>query len=107
MGTDVNFKAGIYKIRLREGNGYCCKIPVECDKYNHIQVSLDSTKYEVSIDRQDCREKTYKIGQKVELLKHHNYRELIWPESSPEITMLLIVCVLVYGYFSARKLYRK
>jgi hypothetical protein len=78
-------------------------VPTECDRYNHITVLLDNTAYEVSISRDNCREGIYKVGQEVDLLKHENYEELIWPESQPEIVIILIIAVLILGLYTAQK----
>lgn len=79
------------------------EIPSTCDRYNHITVLLDNTAYEVNISRANCREGIYKVGQEVELLKHENYKELVWPESKPEIVIILIIAVLILGFYSAQK----
>ena len=81
------------------------EVPSECDRYNHIKVLIDSTTYEVSISKANCRDGVYKVGQRIELLRHKNYKELVWPGSHPELVIILIVLVLIYGYFTIRKRY--
>ncbi len=83
------------------------EVPSTCDKYNQIKVLLDNTAYEVSISRTDCREGLYKVGQKVELLKHEGYKELIWPESQPELVPLLVIAVFILAYISVKGKYKK
>ena len=83
------------------------EIPSTCDRYNHIKVLLDNTEYEVKISRTDCRERVYKIGQQVELLKNERYKELVWPESQPELIPLLIIAVFILAYISMKGRYRK
>ena len=83
------------------------QIPTECDKYNGIKVLVDETEFTVSISKKECREGVYKIGQKVVLLKHKKYDELIWPNSNPEFAILLIIGILLLGYFTTRKYYQK
>jgi hypothetical protein len=81
--------------------------PSSCDRYNHINVLLDGIDYEVSISRTDCRESVYKVGQKVTLLKNKKYKELVWPESQPELLPLLIIAILILAYISMIGLYKK
>jgi len=83
------------------------EIPSTCDRYNHIKVLLDNTEYEVNISRTDCRERVYKIGQQVELLKNERYKELVWPESQPELIPLLIIAVFILAFISMKGRYRK
>lgn len=75
-------------------------VPEICDKYNFIQVSIDKKVYEVTISRKECREGTYQIGQQIQLLKYKDYDELVWPGSRPELVILLIVGVLILGYYT-------
>lgn len=83
------------------------KIPSSCDKYNHINVLFNGEDYEVSISRTDCQEGFYKIGQKVTLIKHKKYKELVWPESQPELLPILIIAVFVLAYISMKGRNRK
>jgi hypothetical protein len=81
--------------------------PSECDRYNQIKVLLDSKEYEVNISRSNCRQGLYKVGQQVTLLKNENYKELIWPESQPELLPLLFIAALVLSYVSMKGRYKK
>ena len=63
--------------------------------------------YEVSISRTDCQEGFYKIGQKVTLIKNKKYKELVWPESQPELLPILIIAVFVLAYISMKGRNRK
>jgi|694.fasta_scaffold30388_6 hypothetical protein len=83
------------------------KIPSSCDKYNHINVLFNGEDYEVSISRTDCQEGFYKIGQKVTLIKNKKYKELVWPESQPELLPILIIAVFVLAYISMKGRNRK
>jgi hypothetical protein len=83
------------------------KVPTECDKYNNINVLLNTDEYQVNISKTDCRQGVYKIGQNVTLIKHKKYNELVWPDSRPELTILIIIGVLIFGYVTTRKYYRK
>jgi hypothetical protein len=83
------------------------KIPSSCDKYNHINVLYNGEDYEVSISRTDCQEGFYKIGQKVTLIKNKKYKELVWPESQPELLPILIIAVFVLAYISMKGRNRK
>lgn len=83
------------------------KIPSSCDRYNHISVLFNGEDYEVSISRTDCRESFYKIGQKVTLLKNKKYKELVWPESQPELLPILIIALFVLAYISMKGRHRK
>jgi hypothetical protein len=83
------------------------KIPSSCDRYNHIYVFFNGEEYEVSISETDCRESFYKIGQKVTLLKNKKYKELVWPESQPELVLILIIAVFVLSYISMKGRHRK
>ena len=100
-------KGVIIKYGGKKVTAVVIKLPIECDKYNSIKVLLNEKEYEVSISRKECRDSVYKVGQKVELLKHDNYDELIWPEGYPELVVLLIIVGLVYVFFTVRKHYRK
>lgn len=82
-------------------------VPSECDKYNKIKVLQDGVVYNVSISRSECKRGVYKIGQKVELIKHNKYHELVWPESRPELVVLLILGVLALGYYTNRTKFKK
>ena len=82
-------------------------VPQECDKYNHINVLLDGATHEVSINKSECREGTYQVGQKVELMQHPGYKDLVWPESKPELAVLLILLVLGYLFFEYKRQTRK
>jgi hypothetical protein len=83
------------------------EVPSRCDRYNHIEVLLDGTEYEISISKDNCRKGIYKLGQRVELLKYKNYKELVWPSSHPELAIIAIIIVLFFGFFSIRKKYLK
>jgi hypothetical protein len=83
------------------------EVPSECDKYNYIKVLLDSTEYEVSISRTNCRDGVYKVGQRVELLKHKNYEQLEWPGSHPELVIILMISILFFGLFIVRRTYKR
>lgn len=83
------------------------EIPSTCDRYNHIKVLLDNKEYEVNISRTDCREGVYKVGQQVEILKNERYKELVWPESQPELVPLLIIAVFILAYISMKNRYKK
>lgn len=76
------------------------KVPYSCDRYNHINVLIDSVDYEVSISRVDCKKSIYKVGQKVTLLKSKKYNKLVWPESQPELLPLIFVAVFILVYLS-------
>lgn len=78
------------------------RIPSSCDRYNHINVLFNNEDYEVSISRTECREGFYKIGQKIIFLRNKKYKELVWPESHPELLPILIITVFVLAYISMR-----
>lgn len=81
------------------------EVPFDCDRYNHIKVLLGGVQHEVSISRTDCKEGSYETGQKVELLKHGRYDELVWPESHPELVLLIVFAFLLYLYSTVTKYY--
>ena len=82
-------------------------VPQECDKYNHINVLLNGATHEVSINKSECREGTYQVGQKVELMQHPGYKDLVWPGSKPELAVLLILLVLCYLFFEYKRQKRR
>src|SRR5687767_8086519 len=57
------------------------KVDADCDKYNKIEVVFEAKTYPVSISNSNCRDRIYKIGQKVTLIKHKDYNTLVWPKA--------------------------
>jgi hypothetical protein len=78
------------------------QVPSSCDRYNHINVLFKGEVYEVSISKADCREGFYKIGQKVTLLKNKKYKELVWPDSQPELLPIIFAGVFVLAFISMK-----
>ncbi len=75
----------------------------DCDRYNKIQVEFKNKTYEISISKNNCRDKVYKLGQKVTLIKYKNYDELVWPESKIEWVLPLIIGVGILAYYTNKK----
>ncbi len=82
-------------------------VPGTCDRYNFIKVSVDKSIYDMTISKKEYREGAYKIGQQIQLLRYKDYGELVWPGSRPELVILLIVGVLVLGYYTNRSRIKK
>ena len=82
-------------------------VPTSCDKYNHIDVRIGDSVYEVSINRGECRKGNYKVGQQVELMRHPRHKDLVWPDSSPELAAGLTLLVFGYVYYEYRSRRRK
>jgi hypothetical protein len=83
------------------------EVPPECDRYNSVKVLLNNKEQEVSISRPDCQEKKYKIGQQVELIKHKNFDEPVWPESQPAIPLVGILALLIIIVYTNYNKYSK
>jgi len=73
-------------------------VPDRCDRSNPIKVALNGEVHEVKISRADCRNGVYKVGQQITLMQHPGYKELVWPDSRPDIVILCIVglCLLIF-----------
>jgi hypothetical protein len=71
-------------------------IPAYCGKFSHMVVLLNNVEYEVSISSSECWGGVYKQGQHVELLKHDYFEQLIWPESRPDLFLLILVVLIGY-----------
>lgn len=78
-----------------------------CDRNNKMQVKFESKIYEISISSQECRDRVYKTGQKVTLIKHKDYDELVWPQSQIEWMPFLLVVVLGLAYYSNKEKFSK
>lgn len=76
--------------------------PLSCDKYNSIKIIFEDKEAEVSISNKNCRERKYKIGQKVELIKHSRFKTPVWPHSQPEIILLIFVFFTIIFYLQYR-----
>ncbi|MCS3797067.1 hypothetical protein [Niastella sp. OAS944] len=81
------------------------EVPSNCDKYNYIKVLYKGNVAAVSIGKASCVEREYRVGQKVTLVKHPAYDAFVWPDSHPEVVLILFVGLLVFLYFSTRKYY--
>lgn len=75
------------------------KIPAEYSRHSQINLLVNGDEYEMNISSVSCRDGEYKVGQQVEVLKHPDYEELVWPESQPEFALLIIIGLLIYLYF--------
>jgi hypothetical protein len=82
-------------------------VDTDCDKYNHIQVQFETKVYEVTISRTECRDRAYKIGQQVILIKYKDFDELIWPESKIEMVLFLIITVMGLAYYTNKGKFSK
>jgi hypothetical protein len=83
------------------------KTPSSCDRYNQIYVLLEGEEYEINISRQSCRDRKYRVGQQVQVLRNKKYKELVWPHSRPELVPLLVLAVLILAYFSWKGRFKK
>lgn len=81
-------------------------VPTLCDRYNRITILLDGAEQEVAIGRDDCKKGKYKVGQKVELVKHKKFDEPVWPNSHPELAIIIIMSVLIFAYLTVNKNYK-
>ncbi|MGQ0740438.1 MAG: hypothetical protein ACT4OJ_15420, partial [Bacteroidota bacterium] len=74
-----------------------------CDRYKYNTVLCESDEFEVSISRSDCRKSIYRTGQRVELLYHDGFKNLVWPESQPEVVpVILLIFIIVIAVKMAR-----
>lgn len=103
LGFYMMFDLVIIKYGGSQVDAVVSKVPSNCDKYNQISVIISNVEYEINISRTECTNSVYKVGQHVQVIKHNNYKDLVWPGSHPELTMILCVLVLMYVFYNGKK----
>jgi len=82
-------------------------VPNECDRYNRIKILLGEAEQEITISRNDCKEGKYRVGQQVELIKHKNFDEPVWPGSHPELAIIIVIGILIFAYLTVSRALNK
>jgi hypothetical protein len=83
------------------------EVPSICVKTSSIKVAFNGSTGKVNISKEDCSNGLYKPGQQVTLLKHERYDDFVWPGSRPELVLVLIIAILLFVYFNAKKGFEK
>lgn len=82
------------------------KVDTDCDKHNKIEVNFKGRTYPVTINREDCQNRLYQVGQIVTLIKYKD-DELVWPEARYEWLPILLVGLLALAYYTNKDKFAK
>ena len=83
------------------------RVDTDCDKYNHIDVVFENKTYSVTISRNDCHNKVYKIGQSVSLLKYKDDDTLVWPQAQYQWLPFMLIAVLALAFYTNKDKFGK
>ncbi len=81
------------------------KVQERCGKYNHINLQVNDIVYEISISRQNCVDKLYKVSDEVVVIKRG--KNIAWPNSHPELLIPLLGIVFFGAYYTNKDKYKK
>lgn len=79
----------------------------DCDRYNEIEVAYAGKTYTLSISWASCRERVYKVGQTVTLIRYKEDNTLVWPEAQYEWLLFIFLAILFLGYYTNKNKFAK